>query len=156
MAKQPRSLPPEPLEIGVAITLYFPVLALERWTRITGNPRYKFQQWKRTQRWTGKKSTQGKDWSMDIGTTLSLLPNQYPAKFSFSTTTASCNDFVVYPTGVAPTAATVIAFDNMYGRPHLPLDRRPTGPTTRVELTSCRLSSPAMAPRLRISKPTPA
>jgi hypothetical protein len=52
---------------------------------------------------------------MDIGTTLSLLPNQYPAKFSFSTTTASCNDFVVYPTGVAPTAATVIAFDNMYG-----------------------------------------
>src|ERR1035438_6385685 len=88
---------------------------LERWARITGNQRYKFQQWKRTRRRIGKKSAQGKDWSMDIGTTLSLLPNQYPAKYSFSTTTASCSDFVVFPTGVAPTHAMVIAFDNMYG-----------------------------------------
>ena len=88
---------------------------LERWARITANPRYEFQQWKRMRMRTGKKSTQGKDWSMDIGATLSLLPNQYPAKFSFSTTTASCSDFVVYPTGVAPTTATVIAFNNVYG-----------------------------------------
>jgi hypothetical protein len=88
---------------------------LERWTRITNNPRYKFQQWKRTRGGTGKRSGQGKDWSMNLGAALSLLPNQYPAKFSFSTTTASCNDFVVYPTGVASAAATVIAFNNMYG-----------------------------------------
>jgi len=88
---------------------------LARWTRITGSPRYKFQQWQRSRRPAAKKSAQGKDWSMNIGTTASLLPNQYPAKFSFSTTTASCSDFVVYPTGVSAGAATVIAFDNVYG-----------------------------------------
>ena len=95
--------------------------ALERWNRIANNPRYKFQQWRRTRTRTGKKSAPGKDWSMNIGTTTALLPNQYPAKFSFSTTTASCSDFVVYPTGVAPGAATVIAFDNMYGPTTCPL-----------------------------------
>ena len=49
---------------------------LERWTRITNDRRYKLQQWKRTRRRSAKKSTKGKDWSMDIGTALSLLPNQ--------------------------------------------------------------------------------
>lgn len=93
---------------------------LEKWTRITSNPRFKLQQGKRTRKRIGKKGTQGKDWSMDIGTTASLLPNQYPAKFSFSTATASCSDFVVYPTGVAAGNATVIAFDNMYGNTTCP------------------------------------
>ncbi len=40
----------------------------------------------------------------------------YPAKFSFSTTTASCTDFVVYNTGIAGSAsqANVVAYDNIY------------------------------------------
>ena len=41
----------------------------------------------------------------------------YPAKFSFSTTTASCSaDFVVFPTGVvgATGAANIFAYNNLY------------------------------------------
>jgi len=54
-----------------------------------------------------------KDWSMSDGTS-SIAANAFPAKYSFSTTTASCNDYIVYPTGSAPTSATVIAYKNIY------------------------------------------
>ncbi len=56
-----------------------------------------------------------RDWSMPLGGP-GLADGQYPAKYSFSTTTANCSDFVVYPTGAAGTAAqaTVIAFNNLY------------------------------------------
>jgi hypothetical protein len=54
-----------------------------------------------------------KDWSMSDGTT-AIAANAFPAKYSFSTTTASCNDYIVYPTGSAPTSATVIAYKNVY------------------------------------------
>ena len=50
-----------------------------------------------------------KDWSMSDGTT-SIAANAFPAKYSFSTTTASCNDYIVYPTG--GTAATLVAYKN--------------------------------------------
>jgi hypothetical protein len=45
-----------------------------------------------------------------------VQPNAYPAKFSFSTTTASCSDFIVYPTGQGggSSAANIIAYDNLY------------------------------------------
>ena len=48
--------------------------------------------------------------------TSTVLANTYPAKFGFSTATATCTDFVVYPTGVAGTAtqATVLAYNNLY------------------------------------------
>ena len=52
-----------------------------------------------------------KDWSMSDGTT-SIAANAFPAKYSFSTTTASCNDYIVYPTG--GTAATLVAYKNVY------------------------------------------
>lgn len=57
------------------------------------------------------------------GTTLSggtaggvVQPNLYPAKYSFSSTMASCTDFVVYPAGTtgATTAASIVAFTNIY------------------------------------------
>ena len=54
-----------------------------------------------------------KDWSMSDGTN-AIAANAFPAKYSFSTTTASCNDYIVYPTGSAPTSATVIAYKNVY------------------------------------------
>ena len=54
-----------------------------------------------------------KDWSMNDGAT-AIAANAFPAKYSFSTTTASCNDFIVYPTGSAPTSATAIAYSNIY------------------------------------------
>ncbi len=43
-------------------------------------------------------------------------PNMSPAKYSFSTTMASCSDFVVYPTGTAGATggASIAAFSNLY------------------------------------------
>ena len=59
-----------------------------------------------------------KDWSEGLGSPPSHgLANLYPAKWSFSATTASCaNDFVVYPTTVtgSATEATVMAYNNLY------------------------------------------
>jgi hypothetical protein len=46
-----------------------------------------------------------------------VQPNAYPAKYSFDTTTASCeNDFVVYPTGTATstTQASIAAYNGIY------------------------------------------
>jgi hypothetical protein len=45
-----------------------------------------------------------------------VQPNMYPAKYSFSVTTASCSDFVVYPMGTAGAtgAASIVAFSNLY------------------------------------------
>jgi hypothetical protein len=46
-----------------------------------------------------------------------VQPNAYPAKFSFSTSAASCaSDFVVYPTGAtgATGTASIVAFNNIY------------------------------------------
>jgi hypothetical protein len=59
-----------------------------------------------------------KDWSEGLGSGASHgLANLYPAKWSFSATTASCaNDFVVYPTTAtgSATQATVMAYNNLY------------------------------------------
>ena len=45
-----------------------------------------------------------------------VQPNSYPAKYSFGSTTAACNDYVVYPTGTAGAtgAASIAAFTNLY------------------------------------------
>ncbi len=56
------------------------------------------------------------DWSEPLSTG-AVLPNTYPAKWSFNPIgTASCSDFVVYPTGSAgsSTSATIIAYTNIY------------------------------------------
>jgi hypothetical protein len=55
------------------------------------------------------------EWAKGI-LTGTVQPNTYPAKFGASLTTASCSDFVVYPTGTAGSASTasVIAFNNLY------------------------------------------
>ena len=55
--------------------------------------------------------------SLSGGTIATVQPNMYPAKFSFSSTIASCSgDFVVYPTGVpgAAGAANIVAYSNLY------------------------------------------
>ena len=43
-------------------------------------------------------------------------PNLFPAKYTFSITTANCSDFVVYPTGTtgATGGASILAFSNLY------------------------------------------
>jgi len=118
----------------------------ERWQSVVNNPRYVIQQLKRNARvqgpasldadyryrwimeearapfWTTYKvrrtwelSEIRKDWSQSLGGT-GLADGHYPAKYPFGTTTASCSDYVVYPTGAtgAGTQATIMAFNNLY------------------------------------------
>lgn len=57
------------------------------------------------------------DWSESMGTNATVGADQFPAKFSFDVTSASCSsDFVVFNTGVAGSAsqASVIAYSNLY------------------------------------------
>jgi hypothetical protein len=63
--------------------------------------------------------TQGliRDWSEDMGTGATVGAGNYPAKFSFTATTASCaNDFVVYSTGLLGSTgrADIVAYNNLY------------------------------------------
>jgi hypothetical protein len=62
-----------------------------------------------------KKIKLSKDWQEPLGSYASTAADQYPAKYSF-TGSASCSDYVVYPTGVAggSSQATMIAFTNLY------------------------------------------
>jgi hypothetical protein len=119
---------------------------LEQWYRITSEPRYKMQQLKRSllQRQLAAapdfaarmalvnaanadaaakkpsphpKETLNKDWSEDMGTGARGAAGQYPAKYSFSTSSASCSDFVVFNTGVAGGSGgqpNIIAYSNLY------------------------------------------
>jgi hypothetical protein len=50
-----------------------------------------------------------KDWSEQMGATASMGDLNYPAKYSFSTSTALCSDYAVYNTGSAPTTAPTAA-----------------------------------------------
>ena len=57
-----------------------------------------------------------KDWGEGLNTG-TINPNTFPAKWSFSTSSASCaNDFVIYPSGMAGTTsqASIIAYYNLY------------------------------------------
>ncbi len=65
----------------------------------------------------GKDQGLGRDWSEDMGTNATLGAGNYPAKFSFKSTTASCaNDFVVYSTGNLGGAGkpSILAYNNLY------------------------------------------
>ena len=62
-----------------------------------------------------------RDWSESLGAGATAGAGNYPAKFSFDTTTAFCDanttpDFVVYSTGPAGlgTQASIVAYDNLY------------------------------------------
>ena len=56
-----------------------------------------------------------RDWSQALGGP-GLAASHDPAKYSFSTTTGSCSDYIVYPTGAtgSATQATIMAFTNLY------------------------------------------
>jgi hypothetical protein len=96
--------------------------SFERWYKVVSDPRFIIQQAKRAG-WaigTGgpwrRKRRLHNDWTMSLGSGGTVGPGQYPAKFPFDTTTASCNDFVVYNTGLAGSSSqpTIIAYSNLY------------------------------------------
>ena len=57
-----------------------------------------------------------RDWSMSLGSGGKVGAGQFPAEYSFSASTASCTDYVVYPTGLAGSSsqASVVAYNNIY------------------------------------------
>jgi hypothetical protein len=58
-----------------------------------------------------------RDWSENLGSGGSVGAVNYPAKFSFDSTIASCaNDYVVFSTGLqgSLTQASIVAFNNLY------------------------------------------
>ena len=62
-----------------------------------------------------------RDWAEDLGLGASMGPTNFPAKFSFDITQATCAsdpspDFVIFPTGLASsgTQASIVAYDNLY------------------------------------------
>jgi len=63
---------------------------------------------------TGKKHQLNRDWSQDLGSGGTVGAGNYPAKFSFGSDNASCNDFVVYGTGLlgSATQANIVAYNN--------------------------------------------
>ena len=64
---------------------------------------------------TPPRSRLKRDWDEALLTGM-VQPNTYPAKFGTSLTSASCSDFVVFPTGAAGTGttATIVAHTNLY------------------------------------------
>lgn len=67
------------------------------------------------------RNTLNRDWAISLGPNAKVGAGNYPAKFSFSTTTANCSnaaqpDFVVFNTSVntSSSQATVVAYDNLY------------------------------------------
>jgi hypothetical protein len=62
-----------------------------------------------------------RDWSVSMGSGASMGADNYAAKYTFSTTTATCGsaaspDFVVFNTGLtgSSTQASIVAYDNLY------------------------------------------
>lgn len=103
----------------------------DRWSRVLGEPRYQMQQLRKSialrrsqkplepkGRGLGRTNRDLKqDWSMNMGSGATVGAGQYPAKFTFDTTTASCSDFVVYNTGLAGVSgaqANIAAYSNLY------------------------------------------
>jgi len=108
--------------------------ATEDQARVVGeDPRY-WQQWYRQNAtrtiWddpsnpgdaTSMSPGSGGDWSQNLGSNATPGAGNYPAKFSFSTSTANCGsaatpDYVVYSTGLlgAGAQASIVAYDNLY------------------------------------------
>jgi hypothetical protein len=55
-------------------------------------------------------------WSEDLGSSASVGAGNYPAKYGFQVTTASCSDYVVFSTGLegSTTQAAVVGYTNLY------------------------------------------
>ncbi len=68
----------------------------------------------------GKSQGLKRDWAQDMGPGATVGAGNYPAKFSFSETTASCaNDFIVYNTGLLGSSGSggqpsILAYNNVY------------------------------------------
>lgn len=96
----------------------------DHWLKVMNNPRYRLQQARRGRNHGGsersRRTSQGlikTDWSMDLGSGATVGAGQWPAKYSFSTTSASCSDWIAYNTGLTGVPggqANIVAYSNLY------------------------------------------
>jgi hypothetical protein len=91
----------------------------DEWSRVKNDPRYLIQQWKNAARprLGHNRKVLKTDWSMDMGSGAKVSAGQYPAKYSFSVDTASCSDWITYPTGIAGVSsgqANIVGYSNLY------------------------------------------
>ena len=55
------------------------------------------------------------DWAVSLGSTGGVSATMYPAKYSFSITTASCDDFMVFPVNAGGAGkASIVILDKLY------------------------------------------
>ena len=97
---------------------------VDKWSKIVNDRRYKIQQLRRSlrqrpvpERGHRRGQVLKTDWSMDMGPGATVGAGQYPAKFTFATTTSSCSDWVAYNTGAAGVTAgqaNIVAYSNLY------------------------------------------
>jgi hypothetical protein len=91
----------------------------EHWRKINDSPRYQMQQQKKA-KWPNRgayRKVLKRDWSMNLGLGAKVSAGQYPAKYSFDANTATCSDWVAYPTsipGVSGGQANIVAYSNLY------------------------------------------
>jgi hypothetical protein len=92
-----------------------------QFSRVSEDPRF-WQQWARRNAMIAPRRPQVRgDWAQSLGAGASSGAGNYPAKYSFHTSSASCGnvanpDFVVFSTGLtgSGTQASIVAFDNLY------------------------------------------
>ena len=113
--------------------VFSPPKTLAQQIRLWGNVRYRQQRARRNAeqndepdawRWRRAPENPGRLqglWEEDLGSGATVGAGQYPAKYSFSSTSANCAnatqpDFVVFNTSLAGsgTQATIVAIDNLY------------------------------------------
>ena len=113
--------------------IFSPAKTWEQQIRLWGNARYRQQLERRKAKendepdaWRWRRAPENPgllkgDWSENLGAGATVGAGNFPAKFSFNTTTANCAnaaqpDFVVYNTSLAGSAtqATIVAYDNLY------------------------------------------
>jgi hypothetical protein len=86
------------------------------WAGADGDP--EFNRWRKFPPGRGRRHRNDEkvDWSETLGSGGSLGLGNYPAKYSFPTSSASCTDWVVYGTGLpgGTTQATILAYTNLY------------------------------------------
>jgi hypothetical protein len=81
------------------------------------DPRYLYQSlWRNLTRAMPARIGAKRDWSENLGSGAKVGADNYPAKYTFVTSTASCRDFVVFNTGLpgATSQPTIIAYTNLY------------------------------------------
>ncbi len=108
----------------------------EKWQKTVNDPRFVLQQLHRSTRWLyeqklsgddssdrwtdrrdggGQGPTMKRDWAATLGTAGHGSAGVYPAKYGASGTTASCADYVVFPTAVGSNGVpSIIAYNQIY------------------------------------------